>query len=257
MTIRTVAYFTDAHLGQKVHSGGDTASNKMSYLDEPAEHRDNLKCVLNDIAEAGIREVIFGGDVGTRDSNKWFFETVGQYPFSLKLTLRNHDTFSRVRPYFHQRSVSDCELIYTEEDDFLKYIFLDTSSNSISKDQLSWLEEELSTSKNVIIFSHHPILEIDTPVDKIGGALRERESVKNRLQISKRDITIFCGHYHRDDEAIDGNIRQFTTPAVSYQLNKTAGRVTIDKQSFGCRLITISGEAVDTKIAMMQKQSAS
>ena len=61
MTIRTIAYFTDAHLGQKVHSDGETASNKMSYLDEPAEHRDNLQLVLNDIAEAGIREVHFRG----------------------------------------------------------------------------------------------------------------------------------------------------------------------------------------------------
>ncbi len=131
MAIRTIAYFTDAHLGQKVHSDGETASNKMSYLDEPAEHKDNLQRVLNDIAAAGIREVIFGGDVGTKDSNKWFFETVGQYPFSLKLTLGNHDTFSNVRPYFqYKRSASDNELIYAEEDEFLKYIFLDTSLNA-------------------------------------------------------------------------------------------------------------------------------
>ena len=179
---------------------------------------------------------------------------MGQYPFELKITLGNHDSFSNVRPYFHQRSVSDSELIYVDEDKLFKYIFLDTSSNGISPDQLSWLEEELSTGKKILIFSHHPILEIDTPVDKIGGALKEREIIKERLRASKRDITIFCGHYHMDDETVDGNIRQFTTPAVSYQINKAASRVTIDKQSFGYRLITINEEAVSTQLVMMQKQ---
>ena len=57
-----------------------------------------------------------------------------------------------------------------------------------------------------------------------------------------------------DDESIDGNVRQFTTPAVSYQINKTASRIIIDKQSFGYRLITIDGAEVDTKLVMMQKQ---
>ncbi len=76
------------------------------------------------------------------------------------------------------------------------------------------------------------------------------------LEASKRDITIFCGHYHMNDVAIVGIVKQFMTPAVSYQIGKTASR-TIDKKSFGYRLITINGEDVDTKLVMIQKQPVS
>ncbi len=60
-----------------------------------------------------------------------------------------------------------------------------------------------------------------------------------------------------DDVTIAGTVRQFTTPATSYQINKTASTIIIDKQSFGYRLITIDEDAIDTKLVMMQKQPVS
>jgi len=67
MTRKIVAHFTDTHLGQKLVMGGTIAGDKMRYDDEPEEHKDHLRSVLDDIAHRGISDVIFGGDIGTNN----------------------------------------------------------------------------------------------------------------------------------------------------------------------------------------------
>nr|WP_183568596.1 hypothetical protein [Mucilaginibacter sp. SP1R1]MBB6152704.1 hypothetical protein [Mucilaginibacter sp. SP1R1] len=35
----------------------------------------------------GIKEVVFGGDIGTKDANAWFFNTVKTYRFILLIVV--------------------------------------------------------------------------------------------------------------------------------------------------------------------------
>jgi len=76
---------------------------------------------------------------------------------------------------------------------------LDTSSNANTAGQLIWLKEQLQTVKKNIIFSHHPILEISTPIDYLGVALNRRDEIKYALFQIDNKVTIFCGHYHMED----------------------------------------------------------
>jgi len=100
---------------------------------------------------------------------------------------------------------------------------------------------------------HHPVLEIDTPLDRAGAALNAREKIRAALLEAARETVIFCGHYHMDDDAIDGNIRQFVTPAASYQIVKVSDEIAIDEQSFGYRLIEIDGSEISTEVVMFRK----
>jgi 3',5'-cyclic-AMP phosphodiesterase len=256
MVAKVIAHVTDAHLGQKVLFGEEAALGKIAYGNEPEEHKDNLKLVLEDLTKRGITEIIFGGDIGTTAANKWFFDLIGKYPFKLRMVLGNHDSFSEVCRHYSSDLFDDrSEMFYAYEDGYNKHIYLDSSSNAISNNQLLWLKQELNSEKNVLLFLHHPVLEINTPLDKAGAALREREKLKNALLDSKKEIVIFCGHYHMNDEVVHRNIRQLSTPAVSYQISKTGTAITIDEQIFGYRLITIDNSEIHTDIVLLKKRA--
>ena len=252
METKTIAYLTDAHLGQKVVFEGVNGSNKMSYQFEPDEHKNNLKSIFDDITKRGITEVVFGGDIGTGETIKWFFDQVVEYKFNLFTVLGNHDTFSEVAKYYQNELIKGKnEMNYVDEDAYLRYIYLDSSANTVSAAQQNWLKKELNTSKNIILFIHHPVLDIDTPLDKIGAALKGKEEIKALLQNSGKEITVFCGHYHMDDENTDKNIRQFLTPAASYQIDKQAETVNVNQTTFGYRLIEINKDQVSSQVIML------
>jgi Icc protein len=254
---RIIAHVTDSHLGQKLISGRATpAGNKMGYESEPSEHRDNLKAVFDDIAERGISDVVFGGDIGAPEANGWFFDLVRSYRFSFRLVLGNHETIAEVRRHFRGDGMADggTELISSYEEGELKTIFMDSSSNAISEDQLKWLRGEIAGRKKVLLFLHHPVLAIDTPVET-HAALKNRDKVRALLSESSCDVVIVCGHYHMDDDVTCGNIRQLCTPAASYQIVKDAADVEIDSTRFGYRLIETRGREIATRLVWFDAAS--
>lgn len=296
MAIQTIAYLTDAHLGQKIIL--DEETGHMRYVENTEEHKDNLKFILEDIRSVGITEIIFGGDIGTQEANQWFFETMDEFNFKLLIVLGNHDTYSQVDRYYkpvdryykqsnqyykqsnqyymqvnqdykkdqyhtHPDKYGDessnkqdakpgNELNYAYEEGNFKFIYLDSSSNSFSPAQLNWLGQELNTDKKILLFIHHPVLEIKTPLDKIGAALKGRDEIKLLLSALQKEVLVFCGHYHMTDELTAGNIRQYSSPACSYQIVKLSEKIEIDTLTFGYRLITINGNHIETAVKLFK-----
>jgi len=233
---KKIAYVTDIHFDEKLP------------IDLGVDARKNWKIILNDISLKGIQEIIFGGDIGEKTSNKWFFESLQNY--NLAITLGNHDYYSKVIKHYNLRVIENqTELYYTQEHDYHKCIFLDSSSGSISQAQFDWFKGEVITKKNIVLFIHHPILPIDAEVDK-RFALKERSRIKKELLNIENDVTIFCGHYHFDDDRIDGNIRQYVTPASSYQVEKIPNEIILNSDSFGYRIIELSEVGIETELVM-------
>jgi Icc protein len=231
-----IAYVTDIHLDEKFPK------------DEGVDTRKNWKIILNDISSRGIDKIIFGGDIGEKTSNKWFFESLQSY--TVAITLGNHDYYKEVIKHYNFGVVKkQTELYYSQEHDYYKYIFLDSSSGSISQEQFEWLKKELLTTKNIILFIHHPILAIDAEVDKC-FALKERNRIKTELLDFKNDVIIFCGHYHFEDEINNGNIRQYITPASSYQVEKTPNKIKVNNDTFGYRIIEFNKKEINTDLIM-------
>ncbi|AMP97924.1 hypothetical protein AY601_0989 [Pedobacter cryoconitis] len=280
MATKTIAYLTDAHLGQKIIL--DKETGHMRYEENIEEHKDKLKFILEDIRSAGITEIIFGGDIGTQEANQWFFETIDGFNFKLLMVLGNHDTYSQVNQYYKkyqyykknqyykddqyyihpdkygdengnkQDAESGNELNYAYEEGNFKFIYLDSSSNAVSTAQLNWLGQELNTDKEILLFIHHPVLEIRTPLDKIGAALKGRDEIKALLSALQKEVLIFCGHYHMADELTAGNIRQYATPACSYQIEKLSEKIEIDTLTFGYRMITINDNHIVTTVKLFE-----
>lgn len=229
--MKIIAFITDVHLDEQF-----PIDNKVNSVK-------NFEIVLEDIKRRNIQEVIFGGDIGEATAHNYFFEKLQN--FSLNLILGNHDKFEKVKEHFI-KDINKEELYYKTEDKEYQYIFLDTSANELSKIQLNWLENELTPNKELILIVHHPVLEIETPVDKI-YPLKNREELRTVLLHFKNNVTIFCGHYHMNDEQEFENIKQYTTQSMSFQADKNSNEIRIDNSNFGYRIIEISKHKIETK----------
>jgi Icc protein len=240
MSKKIIAHFTDAHLGQKLVMGRGIENDKMHYEEEPAEHQQNLRLVLDDIARKGISDIIFGGDIGSAESVPRFFEILKAYAFTPSFLLGNHDAYANVTGYYHDGANALAgKMCFSQDDGFLRSVFLDTSDNTVDENQLAWLKHQTDGASKITLFLHHPILEIDTPLERTGATLRDRDKLKTLLTGLSGEVWVFCGHYHMDDEASEANIRQFVTPAVSYQIVKHAKRVEVETGRVGYRILEI------------------
>jgi Icc protein len=101
------------------------------------------------------------------------------------------------------------------------------------------------------------LLEIDTPLDRAGAALKDRQKLKALLGRTPCDVFAFCGHYHMEEERSEGNIRQFVTPAVSYQIVKRSARIETDAREVGYRIIEIDGREISTEVVRLQGPATS
>jgi len=242
--MKRIAHITDIHL-EEDFSKENNVEPKKNWLK-----------ILKDLKEKGIEQIVFGGDIGSAEAHKWFFESVkdftGDFANNFSLVLGNHDTYKETNKHFKiATNGSDSELYYTREDERYKYIFLDTSTSKFSKEQQAWLELELNTEKKIIIFMHHPVLETGFAVD-IKYPLEGKEIVREILHKSEKEINIFCGHLHFQDVRTDKNVTQYVSFASCFQSLKITEEVVIDNGFFGYRIIEF-GEEIKTSLVCFDK----
>lgn len=229
-----IALITDTHLGDKTPASLGIDPKK------------NLQTVLDSINDRNPDLLVFAGDITEKEHYQWFFEKLASVCPDYKAVLGNHDDHTEAAKYFTHPSASDEELYYSYEDTGYKYIFMDSSSAHISDAQYAWLEKETAIEKKIIVFIHHPVVGIGSAMDRI-YPLHGRDRINRLLQECQNPVTIFCGHYHMPDTRTDGNITQHITPAVSFQVDKEAGQLELNADSFGYRLINI-GETITTQL---------
>jgi Icc protein len=236
---KTIAYITDLHLDETVP------------FDNGVDARNNWTRILGDIASKQIDQLTFGGDIGEPSSYGWFFDSLKKYSGHLYLTLGNHDQYGSVKNYYSNKFLqNNKELFYDFEDDHFEYIYLDSSSEKISDEQLDFLRKKIiAASKRIILFIHHPVLGIDTAVDR-EFPLKNRDVVKDVLLSGKKNIQLFCGHYHMEEYRSENNITQYITPSSSFQIEKTKDKIITNKNRFGYRLIELEGTDIKTKVIM-------
>src|SRR5262249_26494473 len=179
---------------------------------------------------------------------------VANHQFKLQMVLGNHDTLSETAKYYNRDvQYPRGKMDYSYREGAFKYIFLDSSVNALNDHQLEWLEREINREARILLFLHHPILEIDTAFDKM-VALKDRHTIRKLLVDSGCEVNIFCGHYHVSDTATDGKLSQFSSPAISYQVEKDPNRLAINSNKYGYRRIMIDGIEMRTDIVMFDKE---
>ncbi|NML39845.1 metallophosphoesterase [Chitinophaga sp. G-6-1-13] len=234
------AFVTDTHL--------DDAFTRSHQV--PA--REDLILLLQEIAGKGIREVVIGGDIGEPSSHSFLFDALKQHTPDYKVILGNFDKLEDVRQHYHPPGLVDGTMCYSEDRDGFRYIFLDSSSEVLYDAQLQWLEQELKTAGKVLLFVHHPVVEIPVLVDGL-QPLQGREKIKALLLKHPHAVYVFCGHLHITDQRQEQNIHQTVTPATSAQFIKEAAGLEIDLSYFGYSIITLTGDTVTTEIVRWER----
>ena len=89
-----------------------------------------------------------------------------------------------------------------------------SSNGIIPVEQLKWLDNTLSKSKNevVLLFIHFPLL---TPFDSPKHEILNANEFKDVLDKYEMPIAIFSGHYHMTKIRKRGNILHVSTPALA------------------------------------------
>ena len=231
-----IAHITDLHLDEALPS------------ENGIQTRNRFKRILEDIKSENIEKIICTGDIGENDGVNYFFDELETTPLSI--TLGNHDTFNEILKYFSKGIRYDSKKIYYSElKDFYKFIYLDSSEGILDEQQLKWLKKELVTKRSILIFMHHPIIGLNLKVDKI-GRLKNRNIILDLLETTPNSITLFCGHYHMENYSIRKNVKQYITPATSFQIQKSKTEIKIDTNTFGYRIIEVEKGALSSKVKM-------
>jgi 3',5'-cyclic-AMP phosphodiesterase len=234
--MKKLAFITDIHLNED--------------LPVPVNAQAQWQRILADVTERGIKHLVFGGDIGDSSAYAWFFDTLKNFP-EYTLLVGNHDTPAEAIPrYPHHHVNRQRELYYKFSNETFKYIVLDSSKNSVSTEQLDWLAGQMPASKPIILFIHHPVFGVNTPVDQ-QFPLHGRQAIQEILQQAMQEVYIFSGHYHLPDEQVHGHIRQYITPAASYQIKKEAQDIEPYADYFAYRIIMLDGVTVSSEVVYL------
>lgn len=222
------AYITDLHLDESF-----TTENGV-------DARRNWLKILDDVKSRDISKIIFGGDIGEASSNSWFFKSLEE--FDLNLTLGNHDSFENSIKYYNP-GINEQQkgMYYSFNEGAYKFIFLDTSTGELSQTQLEWLTKELETSHELVVFLHHPVLDIGTTPQREFPWKSDRILQELLLKLNKK-VFIFCGHLHLNDETTLGKVTQIVTPSASIQIKRDTEHTEIGSTAYFYRVITCEEE---------------
>jgi Icc protein len=226
------AYITDIHLDEEYTNN------------QGVDARDRFRSILQDVRRQKIKDIIIGGDVGEKESLSWFFSQLQD--FKVDISPGNHDSPPAVAQHFHVAPINN-ELYYSSEVEGLKALFMDSSSARLSEAQLAWFSMALQTAQPLLVFIHHPVLPVDTVVDRL-YPLQNRDRVATLLEEQKVPVYIFCGHYHLPDFQVRGNIKQAVSPSASFGIERYHEPLVIDPASFGYRIIEADGEKVKSHV---------
>lgn len=237
--MRKIAFISDIHFDEQFP------------IDCGIDAKKNWNRIITDLKSKKINEIIFGGDIGAQTGHQYFTQTLKD--FSVKFILGNHDAFTQVSKFYNPYNRTD-ELYYSFDDNYNKYLFLDSSSAKLSEKQLDWIKENIKAEKPLIVFIHHPVIEVKTAIDKMYPLLN-RDIIKSLFESIKQPVTLFCGHYHMNDELHENNIRQIITQSSSYQIEKETNELSINNTEFGYRIIEIEKNNIKTELVTFKNQN--
>lgn len=240
-----IAHITDIHIGYKdEHPFGINV-------------RDNFCSILKSVSQAKCDYIIITGDLCYRDPDIniywWIKDQMDKLNIAYDVLSGNHDDNRMIAEVFNYSLDEDNKLYYSRNMDSWSLLFIDTSSSTISNNQVQFIED-FQYKEKTIIFTHYPILPgrvkhmdkkyLFNDVDKIIGVLNSFTS----------PINVFTGHYHVEKTIIDRNINMFITPSTFFQIDQNSEEFAIDHKIPGWRIVELTQDKIYTTILLVQLQ---
>lgn len=230
-----LAQITDLHIDNEVA--------ELQHLDARAR----TLAVLDELHRQKITELFVTGDIAeTHSGAEWFVEQLAQRGFQARLLMGNHDL---AEVYIEKGLLGYPQAYFAFEQDGFRLLFMDSANYLVDQEQLAWLATELAQAQGeVLIFIHHPVLDCGETLMDQKYPLKNRDEVLACLVQSQRKITLFCGHYHTEAVVAQGQVCQYVTPAVLYQLEKYSAGLEVEHETPGYRLLSLENGMFTTEV---------
>ena len=213
--------------GQKLRIGQITDIHLIVTHDEEdsLQSVESFKKTLEDAKKFDLDLLVFSGDLtehSYKEEYELFFEMVKEYDRPWCFITGNHDSSADIEKF------SPIPVMLKAGDYFYKktvkghtIFFLDSSSGTISKQQLNWLESEAKKERGeVFLFVHHPPCYCGHLFMDSRYALKNWKETGETLDRISNLHSIFVGHYHSAMEVPRGKKQTvYLTPATQMQLD--------------------------------------
>ncbi len=235
-------------------------TSDMSFEKNNCKPYHKLKQTLDAIASnhSNNLNLVITGDLSGDDSTESYNHIknlLKNYSFNVSLLAGNHDNPKIMK------SMCDSQISFNIPSLVDKnYIFFnfDTQVDGevggcIKKSQIDEFKEKLNDqAKNIIIFTHHPIIQIDSKW--IDQHVAKNSNILIDLMHSYENLlfTVFSGHVHQEFFKTIRNVSFFTTPSTCYQFKPNSNEYCIDDElSNGYRVIELHDNTVSSYIVRL------
>lgn len=202
------------------------------HYDETEDGNKRIEDILENAKKRDLDFIVSLGDLcSPLESNRKVIDKFNSLGVPFYNVIGNHETddctfeeitrfFSMEKPYY-SKIIGDFKLIFLNtcylsknwvEEEFCSRNFKNTNSiyPIIPREEVKWLEEELSDKMKYIIFSHH----------SLSNEFAKR-GVSNRKQIQsifEKSSVLLClnGHDHGDDLTVINDVPYFTVNSANY-----------------------------------------
>ena len=243
-----IIQITDLHITRDIEN---IKNNCKPYL----TLSDTLKHIKEHYPQ--IKDIIITGDLSndySRESYEVIKDLLKRYKFDIFILPGNHDRLEHIQAICDNQISTDS--IDLRPFNIMAYNF-DTHvpgkiNGHLKKIQINELEDKLNcndNTNNIIVFTHHPVIKINSKwIDK-QICENSEELLKLMLSYENKEFKIFSGHVHQEFDYRKNNIEFFTTPSTCYQFKKQSEDFALeDSLSYGYRVITLHDNNIQTKV---------
>jgi Icc protein len=188
---------------------------------------------------------------GDKEIYDWQKQTLDQLEIPYLLIPGNHDDVEVMAESFNMSSLlSNSEMYYEVYFDDYQFLMLDTSQGFLSKAQKNWLLEKVldESSQPLVIVMHHPPDLMEVPHMDERHYLRDKDEVMQIFYQSKRQMEIFCGHYHVEKTVCFENFRVHITPSCYFQIDSFSKLFKVGSTQIAFRIIDLFERRMDISL---------
>jgi predicted phosphodiesterase len=181
--------------------------------------------------------LIVNGDIsqsGLEKQFNLFLDDMKDYNGIIYPVLGNHDVYNNGNKVFGKLLG---QFIYSLEIGNTKLIFLDTATGTFGKKQKDWYEKELSTNKQIIVFTHYNFI-TGTVQEWTSVSYTEDEYYFFNINEKYNVKYVISGHLHQNNEGEIRNVPYKTVTTLKNEKNAVL-LVSINKTEITIKLLDL------------------
>jgi len=238
--------------------------------------RGNLVAVLEAVRGENPDLLVVSGDLSYRDGDEDAyrfirgkldaFTDVRGNAVPYHVIAGNHDVSRNLATSFRLGADLHGEELYYLVDvtgtQVPRLFFLDSARGTVSDAQLGWFAREVAemnrSSRSAIVFIHHPPVLCNCHFMDTHYPFSRGDDLVPLLASMSGLKAIYCGHYHADAVAdLPGrqDVKVHVTPALWFQIDRSASDLVISDRRPGYRVIDTDGSSVTSAVRIVPAES--